>query len=277
MCFHNSMSAKARQLAERYGRKSDILEIAQEIIEEKRRNGELEDLALEEYRASAYPVKINNEDGQTYSYKKYPIITAEEQIQVFEWGLIPFWTKNAQDADEVRRMTVNARAETIFKKNSYRGPIKYRRCIVPSTGYFEYHYSNPKAKGDPYFIFLKNQPIFSMAGIYDTWMNQVTGQEIMTFSIVTTPGNALTNKIHNGNKNPFRMPLILTPEQENLWLDNSLKIEKEIKEFLVTFPEDDMDAYPVIKEHFLHSDIHSQDIIEPDKTISNVNYTASLF
>lgn len=276
MCFHNSMSVKAQKLAARYGRKSDVLEIAREIIEEKKKNGEYDDIALEEYRASAYPVKVVTEHDTYYVYKKYPIITTDEFIIPMEWGLIPFWTKNSGEADRIRRMTVNARAETLFEKRSYKGPIKYRRCIIPSTGYFEYHYSDPKAKGQPYFIYLKNQEIFSMAGIYDTWTDPFTGKDIMTFSMITTEGNEKTKKIHNGGKNPFRMPLILAHEQEELWIEDSLT-EKQIKEFLVTFPDDNMSAFPVNKEHFTKSDIHKEEVIEEDKDVTNVLSINTLF
>jgi len=186
MCFHNSMSVNARRLAERYGRKSDVLEIAREIIEEKRRNGEIDDIALEEYRSSAYPIKITTENETYYQYKKYPIITEDEQIRVMEWGLIPFW-------------------------------------------------------------------------------------------INTTEGNSLTNKIHNGKNNPFRMPLILSLEQESLWLNSSMEMEKDISIFLKTFPETNMNAYPVNKEHFLHSDIHNRKIIEEDKGVPNVLHSNTLF
>jgi len=271
------MSVNARKLAERYGRKSDVLEIAREIIEEKRRHGEIDDIALEEYRSSAYPIKVTTENETYYQYKKYPIITEDEQILVMEWGLIPFWIKRAKEADEIRRMTINARAETIFEKRSYHGPIKYRRCIIPSTGYFEHHYQTPKSKGDPYFIYLKNQEVFSIAGIYDTWEEPFTGSEIMTFSLITTEGNSLTNKIHNGKNNPFRMPLILSPEQESLWLNSAMEMEKDISIFLKTFPETNMNAYPVIKEHFLYSDIHNREIIEEDKGVPNVLHSNTLF
>jgi len=271
------MSARIRNLSARYGRKSDLLEIAKEIIEENQRHGEPDDLALEEYRASAYPIKVTTENETYYQYKKYPIVTADEQFLVMEWGLIPFWSRNYTEVDRIRRATVNARAETLFEKSSFREPIQYRRCIVPSTGYFEYHYPKTKTKGDPYFIFLENQTIFSMAGIYDTWTDKITGQVIMTFSIVTTPGNKLTNKIHNGKKNPFRMPLILHPDQEDLWLNKSMELKKDIQELLVTFPDTNMNAYPIVKDHFLHSNIHSQDIIEPDPKIPNVLHIQELF
>ena len=109
MCFHNSMSAKAIKVAARYGRKSDVVEIYQSILDEQ-------------YHVNAF------------TFPRYPIITSSDEVQVFNWGLIPFWVRNEEDATEIRKMTLNARADTIFEKPSFREPIMKKRCIVPSTG-----------------------------------------------------------------------------------------------------------------------------------------------
>ena len=178
MCFHNSMSAKAAKLAARYGRKSDVIEIVQDILDEQ-------------YHVNAF------------NYPRYPIITSSDEIQVFNWGLIPRWVKTETDAEDIRKYTLNARADTIFEKPSYRESIRKRRCIVPSTGYFEWRHSGRNRI--PYFIYLKDEPIFSMAGIYDTWLDKETGKEYSTFSLITTDANRLTAYIHNSKR---RMPAI---------------------------------------------------------------------
>ena len=82
MCFHNSMSKKAQELAARYGRKSDIVEIYQDILNEQ-------------YHVNAF------------NFPKYPIVTSSEEIQVFNWGLIPAWTKTEKDANDIRKFTLN--------------------------------------------------------------------------------------------------------------------------------------------------------------------------
>ena len=219
MCFHNSMSAKAIKLAARYGRKSDIVEIYQDILDEQ-------------YHVNAF------------NFPKYPIITQSDEVQVFNWGLIPFWTKNEKSADEIKRMTLNARADTIFEKPSFREPIMKRRCIVPSTGYFEWRHEGTKKI--PYFIYLKDEPIFSMAGIYDRWLDKETGEERDTFSIITTDTNPLTDYIHNTK---HRMPAILSKEDEERWLDTSLS-RTEIEALLKPYEVDKMDAY-VIESDFI--------------------------
>lgn len=224
------MSAKAVKLAARYGRKLDVVEIYQDILNEQ-------------YHVSAF------------TFPKYPIITTSDEIQVFNWGLIPFWTKNEANADEIRRMTLNARADTIFEKPSFREPIMKKRCIVPSTGYFEWRHEGTKKI--PYYIYLKDEPIFSMAGIYDSWLDKETGEEHSTFSIITTDTNPLTDYIHNTK---HRMPAILSKENEEKWLNPNLT-KQEICSFLHPYEADKMDAY-VIENDFIKKK-------PTDKTILN--------
>lgn len=219
MCFHNSMSKKAIEVAARYGRKSDIVEIYQDILNEQ-------------YHVNAF------------NFPKYPVITKSDEVQVYNWGLIPFWVKSEEDADEIRRMTLNARADTIFEKPSFREPIMRKRCLIPSTGYFEWRHEG--SKKIPYYIYVKDEPIFSMAGIYDTWLDKSTGKEYSTFSMITTDTNPLTDYIHNTK---HRMPAILSKENEEKWLDTHLTKE-EISSLLKPFDAEKMDAY-VIENDFI--------------------------
>jgi putative SOS response-associated peptidase YedK len=145
MCFYNSNSKRAISLAARYGRKTDILEIVQEILEEQ-------------YCISAFTLPDS------------AIITESDQIQVNKWGLIPSWIKTPEDAEKIRKMTLNARAETVFNLPSYRMAIKKQRCLVPSTGFFEFHHEEKTVT--PYYIHLKEDEIFSLGGIYESWENR---------------------------------------------------------------------------------------------------------
>ena len=141
-------------------------------------------------------------------------------------------------------MTLNARADTIFEKPSFREPIMKKRCIVPSTGYFEWrHGGNNKI---PYYIYLKDEPIFSMAGIYDRWLDKETGEEYDTFSIITTDANPLTDYIHNTK---HRMPAILSKEDEEKWLDSDLQ-KADVTSLLKPFDANKMDAY-IIERDFI--------------------------
>lgn len=221
MCFYNSMSKKAKELAARYGRNLSIVEIAEKIMKEQ-----------EQYRVNAF------------SFPEYPIITSDPEVQNFRWGLIPFWVKDEKQADEIKRITLNARADTIFQKPSFREPIMKKRCIVPSTGYFEWRHED--GKKIPYYIYVKDEPIFSMAGIYDSWLDKATGEVVNSFSIITTDANPLTDYIHNTK---HRMPAILSQEDEEKWLDPSLG-KSEIEQLLLPFPAEEMDAY-IIDNDFL--------------------------
>jgi putative SOS response-associated peptidase YedK len=223
MCFYSSNSKRAMAVAKRYGLKTDIIEMAQQILEEQK------------YRI------------QAFTHPLCPIVTANESLQAAQWGLIPSWTKTAEDAKKIRNMTLNARSETVFQLPSFRSPIQSKRCLFPCTGYFEFHHSEKGKKPAPWYIFLKDEEIFSIAGMYDHWRNPATGEITQTFTILTVPANELCAEIHNGGKNPFRMPLIIAQENEKHWLDASLK-NTDIQQFFQPFDAGKMDAYPISKD-----------------------------
>jgi putative SOS response-associated peptidase YedK len=171
--------------------------------------------------------------AQAFNNPKLPVVTKNENIQIFEWGLIPSWTKDQKSADEIRKKTYNARSETIFEKPSFRNPVLKKRCLVIADGFFEWR--EFAGKKYPYYIRLKSGELFSLAGIYDTWNDK------NTFSIITTDANDLMKKIHNTKQ---RMPVILKKEEENKWLDESLNRE-EISIMLSAYDDKLMEAYPV--------------------------------
>ena len=262
------MSKRALDAAKRYGRQVDLVEAARQIIEEQKRNGETASDVMDEcYVIPAFPQKISE---NLFEYKKCLIITDSKQIQVMEWGLTPDWLRVKSEkredlkaaymqAIEWRQKTINARSETLFEKKTFSGPVANRRCVIPSTGYFEYHHNADKTK-TPYFLYMKNEEIFSIAGIWTKWINPISKRETHTFSLITTTANPLVAKIHNGGSNSQRMPLILSHEDEEKWLCPSLN-EKEIKELLKTPSDENMDAYPVSPK-FRLMDTHNPLIIE---------------
>lgn len=233
MCYHNSMTKKVKDLAARYGRKTDLIEGVEEIIEEQ-------------YHVSAFGCPL------------YPIITDDQEIQVYNWGLIPFWAKTMHHAEEIRKKTFNARAESIFEKPSFRSSITSKRCLIPSTGFFDWRHE--KGKKIPYFIYVKDQEIFSMAGIYDSWKNPETGRTVTTFSIITTEANPLMHHIHNTN---FRMPALLHREDEEKWLYPELT-QNDIESLLEPFDDQEMEAY-VIQNNFLKKSSRDPTILAPQK------------
>ena len=162
-------------------------------------------------------------------------------FQMMQWGLIPFWVKTWNDAESIRKKTINARAETLFEKPSFRYAAENHRCLIPVDGFFEWRYY--QKKNYPYYIYLKTHEIFSFAGIYETWSNPESNKMFQTFSIVTTDANPLMAKIHNKKK---RMPVILMKDEEMKWLDDSLNSD-DLKKLLIPINEDLIDAHTVSK------------------------------
>lgn len=177
----------------------------------------------------------------SFSLPKMPVITNTDpnHFQFFYWGLIPFWVKKLIDAEKIRNQTMNARAETLFEKPSFRTSIKSKRCLIPADGFFEWRYI--LGKNYPYFIYLKNKELFSFAGLWDEWKNPDSGEIIHTYSIITCEPNNLLRKIHNKKK---RMPVIVTRDKQRKWIDNSLNKE-EIEDFLVPYPDEEMQAHTI--------------------------------
>lgn len=179
-----------------------------------------------------------------FTLPEVPVILQSERskIDLLTWGLIPFWAKDAEVANNMRTMTFNAKAETLTKKTSFRHTIARQRCLVLTNGFYEWQHRG-KLKA-PYFISLKNDIAMPMAGLSDSWTNQETGEVINSFTIVTTAANPLMEQIHNTKK---RMPVIFFPEQEELWLDNHTDSEQALL-LLKQFPEEEMLATEIQTE-----------------------------
>jgi putative SOS response-associated peptidase YedK len=140
-----------------------------------------------------------------------------DKIQLLRWGLIPSWTRNSEEADSIRYKTFNARAESIRSKPSFSKPFRSNRCIIPVTGFFEWqHVGNDKI---PWYIYCPDEEIFSIAGVFDQWIENNSGEIYNTFSIITTDANELMAVIHNSKK---RMPVILQRENEKKWINSDI-------------------------------------------------------
>jgi putative SOS response-associated peptidase YedK len=130
---------------------------------------------------------------------------------------------------------INARAETLTEKPSFRNAFRSRRCLVPATGFFEWKHEKVKT---PYLIGLKNDEPFCFAGLWDKWVSG-DGEIIHSFTIITTGANQLVEQIHN------RMPVILQQSDENRWL--SINPDPALADLLRPYPADKMEARPVPK------------------------------
>lgn len=166
-----------------------------------------------------------------------PIIVNKDNINKLvhaKWGLIPFWTKDP----EIGFKLANARSETIDEKSSFKKAFKTQRCLVPASGFYEWE--KVKSQSLPYLIKLKDEQLFSFAGIYDFWSNP-KGGIIATYSILTTKPNALIKNIHD------RMPVILPKELEDFWIQESDDYEG-LKEILKPIDEDRIEMHRVSTE-----------------------------
>ncbi len=117
-----------------------------------------------------------------FTYPAWPVITSNQpdHISMLKWGLIPHWVRDETTALKIRNSTVNARIETVHEKQSFRMPVRSRRCLVLVDGFFEFREVNKQKY--PYFIQLKEGRPFAMAGIYDQWTNQSTGEILNPFN-----------------------------------------------------------------------------------------------
>lgn len=163
--------------------------------------------------------------------QQLPVITGDlpGQLQFFHWGLVPFWAKDKRIASKL----INSRAETISQKPAFKKAFTSRRCLIPANGFYEWKRAKTKT---PYRFFLANEKLFAMAGIWESWKSQ-QGESLHSFSIITTAANNLLKPIHH------RMPVILQPQHERLWLETEHL--PQLEELLQPFPVDQMDAYPV--------------------------------
>ncbi len=161
-----------------------------------------------------------------------------------QWGLVPAWTQSVEKAHTMqqRGFTLNARAETIFDKPSFRGVITRKRCILPIAGFYEWQHLNSRDKV-PYYITGAAAPILATGCIWDEWSDPGTGEVIDSFSMVTTQANPMMAAIHNTKQ---RMPLFLEPHNYSLWLDPTLSPE-EVKKILVPFDTSNMQAWKINK------------------------------
>jgi len=165
-----------------------------------------------------------------------PVITKKspKKIQFMKWGLIPSWAKDPSIGNKM----INARAESILEKPSFRNSFKNKRCLVPATGFYEWKKDeNIKI---PYYFKPKDDSIFSFAGLYDLWVD-AEGKEILSYTIITTEANEIMKPIHN------RMPIILQKMDEDKWLDLSSK-DLELIDLLKPSESETLEKYQVSSE-----------------------------
>jgi putative SOS response-associated peptidase YedK len=168
--------------------------------------------------------------------QEVPVIVQEDgvnELKPMRWGLVPSW---APDPSIGNRL-INARAETITEKPSFRRLIESRRCLIPADGFYEWRREG--SRKIPVWFYLKEKEPFAFAGLWDVWRD-VEGEVLHTFTIITTVPNALLRRIHH------RMPVMFDTLQARQWLDPRLSTRNaDIAAVLAPFPSELMESHDV--------------------------------
>lgn len=158
--------------------------------------------------------------------------TAARELALLRWGLIPSWAKDPK----IGVQCINAKAETVAEKPSFRAAFKARRCLVPATGFYEWQMQGGVKL--PMWIGLKSRQPFAFAGLWEQWQSP-DGEGIESCTILTTEPNELLQPIHN------RMPVILPSASYAQWLDHTIKQAASLVALLHPYPSGELEAYPV--------------------------------
>jgi putative SOS response-associated peptidase YedK len=190
-----------------------------------------------------------------HSFNEHPILYLDREtrkitVRPMEWGVIPFYVKDENSFLRQRASMLNTRSERILgDAKSYWYKIRNRRCLIPVTGVYEHRAIKGWKKKVPYFIYLKDQPLFFLPGLYSVTdlPDQQTGEMIKrhTFSLITRDGNDLMKKIHNDGDNRGRMPLFLPLELSREFLADELSSERYQEILQFEMPESNMEAITV--------------------------------
>lgn len=233
MCYSNSSTSSNVDLGKKYGKKVDP---------------SISDSPI--YFASGF------------QFPMWRIISKEPTIQYMRWGLVPNWFLGKEE--EIASKTLNARIETLSSKPSFQQLIDSNRCIIPSTGFFEWQHQGKNKI--PHFIYGKEDTILSMAGLWDTYQDEKTGKILNSFTILTQPASPFMVEIHNVKK---RMPVILDEDSIDLWLNSaeSMEIVEKNKGVILT-------AHPVDKAILLSA---NSNVAESQMPFSSTSTQYSIF
>lgn len=149
---------------------------------------------------------------------------------MMRWGLVPSWAKDASIGSRM----INARGETVASKPAFRSAYRKRRCVVPASGFYEWETPAGGGPKQPWYIRVKDAPLFAMAGLWEQW-KPAEGEPLETFTVVTTAANELIGRFHD------RMPVILPLERLDRWLDVSQKAD----DLIASFPAERMEIWRV--------------------------------
>lgn len=239
MCYSlKDVAYRNLQIALRYSYPPDKIEELKRLYEELKKS--MPEMYYENgYNHPELAGLFLDEDGQMTAGK-------------FQWGLIPMWVKDSVSAAKLANHTLNARGETIFEKPSFRNAARYRRCILPVDGFYEYHHT-PDGLKIPFYIKPKKDEKMLLAGLWEEWDNEKEGIFRRTCTIVTTKGSPMLSKIHNNPKlKEPRMPVILHPEMAEKWVlpdeeHHGRITSTDVEDLIRPYDDSELEAYTVRK------------------------------
>jgi putative SOS response-associated peptidase YedK len=160
----------------------------------------------------------------------------ENWLDKFHWGLVPFWAKDPSIGSRM----INARAETVAEKPSFKNAFKKRRCLIIADGFYEW--KGPKGRKQPMLITLPDKKPFAFAGLWETWRKNDPQTPYRSCTIITTEASPSIRDIHH------RMPVILKPEVYRRWLDPENEDITDLKRIIKTESLSELISYPVSKQ-----------------------------
>ncbi len=169
---------------------------------------------------------------QAIATVRQPAPNAKRQFRFLRWGLIPSWSKDPA----IGARLINARAETVAEKPSFRSAFRHRRCLILADGFYEWQRQDGQKQ--PFYFHLQDHEPFAFAGLWEQWQSPA-GEAVETCTILTTAANEVLEPVHD------RMPVILPPDNYTIWLDPELQTVSQLQSLLRPYPADQMIAYPV--------------------------------
>ncbi len=192
-------------------------------------------IIAEQFRVTApsfFQPRYNIAPSQPIAVIRIEPDSTTRTLVMLRWGLIPSWAKDPK----IGNQCINAKAETVAEKPSFRSAFKKRRCLVITTGFYEWQVQGQTKQ--PMWIGLQSQRPFALAGLWEQWISS-KGEPLETCTIITTEPNDLMASIHN------RMPVILAPAFYDQWLDSTFQHIEPLKALLRPYLSEELMAYPV--------------------------------
>jgi len=156
----------------------------------------------------------------------------ERELLMLKWGLVPGWTKDPK----IGARMINARSETVTEKPAFREAFRRRRCLIPSSGFYEW--KREGARKQPFYFQMRDEQLFAFAGLWEQWAGEGS-EAIESCTILTTNANEVLAPVHD------RMPVIVAPENYELWLDTTMSKAEQLTPLLRPYPAAKMTAHPV--------------------------------